>query len=278
MSKNDGTGTESTATTVLAALNGSAAGILALADDDLDSLLLKEAQQEVGAAFDYRPPVLAIVAQAGVFQNKATNETFPALEAIVVASRKARAMWTEGNNRPDCWSDDAITGHYTGANGEPATRRCNGCPFNEWGSDPKGGAGKACKETRRLMVLPPSASLPLMLVLPPSSLANWDTYSSGLASDRNYLGYFAVMTRVDLSIEERRELGQKWSIANFRVVRPLTADEKRLVLAIREKFNEFLAGEPETPEDAGITSASLDDDEMDWTPPADEDLDPLFQD
>lgn len=34
------------------------------------------------------------------------------------------------------------------------TRACATCPLNEWGSDPKGGRGKACKETRRLVVLP----------------------------------------------------------------------------------------------------------------------------
>lgn len=37
---------------------------------------------------------------------------------------------------------------------ERQERSCATCPFHEWGSDPKGGRGKACKETRRLVVLP----------------------------------------------------------------------------------------------------------------------------
>lgn len=37
---------------------------------------------------------------------------------------------------------------------ERQERGCSTCPFHEWGSDPKGGRGKACKETRRLVVLP----------------------------------------------------------------------------------------------------------------------------
>lgn len=37
---------------------------------------------------------------------------------------------------------------------EMRPRGCNGCAMNAWGSDPKGGRGKACKETRRLIVLP----------------------------------------------------------------------------------------------------------------------------
>lgn len=30
---------------------------------------------------------------------------------------------------------------------------CHGCPLNEWGSDPDGGKGKACKNTRRLALI-----------------------------------------------------------------------------------------------------------------------------
>lgn len=39
----------------------------------------------------------------------------------------------------------------------PTPRSCEGCAFNDWGSDPKGGRGKACKETRRLIILPEDA-------------------------------------------------------------------------------------------------------------------------
>lgn len=38
---------------------------------------------------------------------------------------------------------------------EPSTRSCEGCSMNAWGSDPRPNSrGKACKETRRLVVLP----------------------------------------------------------------------------------------------------------------------------
>lgn len=31
---------------------------------------------------------------------------------------------------------------------------CSDCPHNEWGSDPEGGRGKACKNTRRIAMIP----------------------------------------------------------------------------------------------------------------------------
>lgn len=60
---------------------------------------------------------------------------------------------------------------------------CASCPNNEWGSDPKGGNGKACKNTIRLgMVILPSdvADLQnadfLFARIPVTSTKNWNKY------------------------------------------------------------------------------------------------------
>ncbi len=37
---------------------------------------------------------------------------------------------------------------------EPQNPQCEDCPNNEWASDPEGGRGKACKNSRRIAVLP----------------------------------------------------------------------------------------------------------------------------
>jgi hypothetical protein len=37
---------------------------------------------------------------------------------------------------------------------EPQHTDCATCPNNEWGSDPEGGRGKACKNSRRIAVIP----------------------------------------------------------------------------------------------------------------------------
>lgn len=61
---------------------------------------------------------------------------------------------------------------------------CRGCPQNEWGSDPQGGKGKACKNTRRLLVVPANASAKTpcwVLSVSPTGLKFFDKYVNTLA-------------------------------------------------------------------------------------------------
>lgn len=75
--------------------------------------------------------------------------------------------------------------------GERDGRDCGSCPFNEWGSDPKGGRGKACKETRRLVVLPEDAlesaeaclkAEMAIIDIPVTSGKNYSNFVNGLAA------------------------------------------------------------------------------------------------
>lgn len=69
---------------------------------------------------------------------------------------------------------------------EPQSAKCEGCPNNEWGSDPEGGRGKACKNTRRIAIIPadclkggPDAIKKagmVMCKLPVTSLKNFSTF------------------------------------------------------------------------------------------------------
>lgn len=66
---------------------------------------------------------------------------------------------------------------------EPQAESCEICPHNQWGSAPNGGKGKACRNTVRLAVAPPDASVdddPYLLNLAPTSLRSWASYVSGL--------------------------------------------------------------------------------------------------
>lgn len=61
---------------------------------------------------------------------------------------------------------------------------CKGCEKNDWGSDPQGGRGKACKNTRRLLVAPISADENFsgwVLVVSPTGLKHFDKYVNTLA-------------------------------------------------------------------------------------------------
>lgn len=62
---------------------------------------------------------------------------------------------------------------------------CRRCPKNQWKSDPKGGNGKACKNQRRLLIVPRDAdpnAQPYTIYVSPTALKNFDAYVRELSS------------------------------------------------------------------------------------------------
>ncbi len=56
---------------------------------------------------------------------------------------------------PDCYAlgrDESELAPHAESD-DPQNDFCSTCPKNEWGSDPNGGRGKACKNTRRIAVI-----------------------------------------------------------------------------------------------------------------------------
>lgn len=72
---------------------------------------------------------------------------------------------------------------------EPQHSDCKDCPKNQWKSAPSGN-GKACKNQRRLIVLPPDAdesAEPMTLYVSPGGLKHFDAYVSRLSAEHNML-------------------------------------------------------------------------------------------
>lgn len=107
------------------------------------------------------------------------------IEGIIIHHTDGRAFWEKDYDSaggvkapPDCSSDDLMMGR-----GDPGGP-CAECKFNKWGSNSKGGRGKACKEVKILFVLPKGrAFLPIYFILPPTSLKAIKNYLLGLASE-----------------------------------------------------------------------------------------------
>lgn len=62
---------------------------------------------------------------------------------------------------------------------------CATCPQNQWESDPKGGRGKACKNSRLMAVLPPDATedTPMwLLATSPTAVKSFDAFVSSVAT------------------------------------------------------------------------------------------------
>lgn len=73
----------------------------------------------------------------------------------------------------------------------PQHSNCAECPHNQWGSSPSGGKGKACRETRRLIMLPADsiesadkvATSEVAALRPPvTSVKNYSTYVQTVAT------------------------------------------------------------------------------------------------
>ena len=103
-------------------------------------------------------------------------ETATSITGIIAYHHSANARW-EGNytgdadsNAPVCISYDGVLGFNNGTCTE-----CKECPFNQFGSD-ESGVGKACKNMKRVYILRSGELLPLVLVLPPTSIRPFREY------------------------------------------------------------------------------------------------------
>lgn len=159
-------------------------------------------------AYVPRPARAKILGQgANVFQLDLTEETLNQFIGVALSSVITRGYWVQENNIPLCTSVGGQEG-VPGENSPVPGGDCVTCPYNQWGSDEKGGRGKACKEMRRLLIASPRWAAPIMLILPPTSTKAWDMYASGLAYERQ--AYFAVQTSFSLNREENPD-GQPYS-------------------------------------------------------------------
>lgn len=128
------------------------------------------------------------------------------LEGVIVSWHTARSFWfkslddSDETTPPDCSSMDGQMGNGEfgpGSAGNPSGV-CAECPMNQYGSG--GQNSKACKEQRQLFLLQPGAVLPIVISLPPTSLAPFRKYMTNLSSKG--LPYYGVTTRLGLKAEK----------------------------------------------------------------------------
>lgn len=94
---------------------------------------------------------------------------------------------------------------------EPQNDSCATCPLNEWGSDPNGGAGKACKNVLRLALIAESdledlssAEIVYMKV-PVMSTKNFMVYAKKKVADTMKRPYWAVVTTIRVEPDDRSQ-------------------------------------------------------------------------
>jgi hypothetical protein len=109
---------------------------------------------------------------------------------------------------------------------EPIHPTCEGCPMDVWGSDLQGGRGKACKEIRRLAILPADAlkdpdkllaAAEAYARVPVMSVAKWSAYTHLLAAHGT--APFAAVTRMYLLPDAKSQF-----TVNFELMAKVTDD------------------------------------------------------
>lgn len=114
---------------------------------------------------------------------------------------------------------------------------CKGCPKNEWGSDPQGGKGKACKNTRRLLIVPVKAdekTQPWVIPVSPTGLKHFDKYINTLAD----MGIHPLEMVTDISFEA----SEAYPSLRFEALNK--HDNVELMWTLKERGQEVLMQEP----------------------------------
>lgn len=128
------------------------------------------------------------------------------MDAVVVASAYENVYYDspydpDNIESPACFAvqqltEDGMKPHPKAP--RPQANSCAECPFNQWGSA-KVGKGKACKNNRRLLLMPYNDATGVQvdqiatLKIPPMSIKSWSNYVKVLAS-RFKIPYFAAAT------------------------------------------------------------------------------------
>jgi hypothetical protein len=166
------------------------------------------------------------------------EEPFKELSGIVVAWRDARLYWRTGfaeqgkkRTPPDCSSKDGQWGV-----GDPGGA-CDSCPLAQYGSDPKGGRGQACKQVRQLLFLRDDQILPNIINVPPTSLKNAKQYFLRLASAR--IPYFSVVTKMRLERTANAD-GTDYARILFATGDRLNSEERELMEPFASQMDAIL--------------------------------------
>jgi hypothetical protein len=241
-------------------------GALALPEDMLAAL----AAEAKAAAAQERPAVGRISLKSGVMSYAGAPVPGNKMEAVVLAA-SFRNVWYAGrydpNNivNPNCFAlsmtDDGMAPHANVST--PPAKSCADCPNNEWGSDPNGGRGKACKQGRRLILIPGHAveqgpdtvrtAEMAVLDLPVTSVKNYSGYVNTLAASTSMPVYAAVC---EISVVPDAKTQFK---VQFRAMRVMPSIEHLNAVKSRLEGARALALEP---------YESSNDEEEDDAPPA----------
>lgn len=176
------------------------------------------------------------------------------ITCAIIHSHDCNAYWSRpmeesGDDKaPDCVSSDGIEGVRRDS-GEIIA--CNTCPCNKYGSDPRGGNGKACKNMRRLYLMRETDQFPMIMDLPPTALYAFADYrvNIGIKKRQKMLN---VLTRITLAQKKNK------SAIEYNV--PVFTPVGVLPLSVCERLHTLAALVRDYVKTAGIAADMVSDD------------------
>lgn len=190
--------------------------------DNLPVSWEEQMKADAKAQLSAERPALAIMSlKSGVMSIGDQPVPGNEINAIVVASVAENTWYStryDPNVRtnPDCYAigegkaQDLVP--FAEAKNKQA-EACASCEKFEWGSDPNGGRGKACKERRRLALIPADgASEMVLLSIPPTSLKNWSNHVAKVVATTG-LSTAGVITQIKVVPSAKNQFEVKFDIA-----------------------------------------------------------------
>lgn len=171
------------------------------------------------------------------------DTSIPSFKGVVANFHNCNALFSGSDNMnepPVCSSDDGFSG-IESATGE--IKNCADCPNNQWGSTEKGGRGKACKNMRRLYILVEGSDMPIVMTLPPTSIAGWEKYKSAVLGVQRRSPQ-EVVTEFSLGVNTNAQ-GIKYSTVQFKAVGIIGNETRMAVKALGsgEVYDKTVSGE-----------------------------------
>lgn len=222
-----------------------------LAGQTLDIMNLQKVKVPGGGALTWEIPSLE------------GEDSDRVIQGVIVYFTTPRGKWDAPLDQndpapPSCSSPDGVVGY--GNPGGP----CKTCKFNQWGSDPKGGRGKACKEKVLLFLYREGQVIPLVVQVPATSLKN--EFNHRLALSSAGLRHWEAVTELTLVKDTSGSIpfsrirftvpkgGRLEPAAVERIQKYVVAIQPFLTQAAQQKDNDYL-----DPSDEDYNSDSQDD-------------------
>jgi len=125
---------------------------------------------------------------------------------------------------------------------DPQDKECEDCQWNEWGSAPGGGRGKACKNQIRIAIVPPDAmpnTPPWTIDLAPSSTAAFTNFVNSVAGP---LCMLPIQVQVTVDFDQNTDYPK----LTFADPEPMPDEFVGMLLELRQAAQPLLDKEPGT--------------------------------